>query len=90
MNLYVGNMSYEVSEDDLKALFAEYGEVESVNRIIDRQTGRSKGFAFVEMPSNSEADQAVKNLNGHDLKGRKLKVNQAKPKEKRRPFRPRY
>ncbi|MCA9735383.1 RNA-binding protein [candidate division KSB1 bacterium] len=90
MNLYVGNMSYEVSEDDLKALFAEYGEVESVNMIIDRQTGRSKGFAFVEMPSNSEADQAVKNLNGHDLKGRKLKVNQAKPKEKRRPFRPRY
>ncbi|KAA3620366.1 MAG: RNA-binding protein [Calditrichaeota bacterium] len=90
MNLYVGNLSYETSEEDLKALFDEFGEIESVNVIKDRQTGQSKGFAFVEMPSNSDADKAIKALNGQDLKGRNLKINQAKPREKRPQRRPRF
>ena len=90
MNLYVGNLAFEVSEDDLRAAFEEYGTIESVNLMMDRQSGRSKGFGFVEMPDNSEADAAIKGLNGLNLKGRNLKVNQAKPREKRPQRRPRY
>jgi RNA recognition motif-containing protein len=91
MNLYVGNLSYGVTEDDLKAAFSEFGEVESVNIITDRQSGQSKGFAFVEMPDNSEADKAIKALNGSELKGRGIKVNQAKPRGERSQMRrPRY
>ncbi|MBS3808670.1 MAG: RNA-binding protein [Desulfobacterales bacterium] len=79
MNIYVGNLSYNVSEDGLKDIFTEFGEVESAKIIADRYTGRSKGFGFVEMPSNSEADQAIKALNGKAVDGRSMKVNPADP-----------
>ena len=91
MNIYVGNLAYGVTEEDLQAEFATFGELASVNVIKDKFTGRSKGFGFVEMPSNSEADAAIKALNGKDLKGRNIKVNPAKPsgsggsRQKRRP-----
>ena len=81
MNIYVGDLSYDVTEDDLKAVFSEFGEVDSVNIIKDKFSGRSKGFGFVEMPNNSEADKAIAALNGTELKGRNLKVNQAKPRK---------
>ena len=89
MNMYVGNLSYSVTEDDLKALFSEFGEVESINIIKDKFSGRSKGFGFVEMPDNSEADKAIKALNGTNLKERDIKVNQAKPRSDRS-RKPRY
>jgi len=93
MNIYVGNLSYSVSENDLREAFSEFGKVESVNIITDKFSGQSKGFGFVEMPDDSEADQAIKAMNGRNLKGRDIKVNQAKPREdrpKRKPgFRPR-
>jgi len=79
MNIYVGNLSYSVNEDSLRSMFAEFGEIESVKMIMDRFTGRSKGFGFVEMPSNSEADQAIKALNGKFIEGRNIKVNPANP-----------
>ncbi len=81
MNIYVGDLSHDVTEDDLKAVFSEFGEVDSVNIIKDKFSGRSKGFGFVEMPNNSEADKAIEALNGTELKGRNLKVNQAKPRK---------
>lgn len=77
MKLYVGNLPYTVAEEDLRDMFAAYGEVSSVNLITDKFTGQSKGFGFVEMPSNSEADQAIKALNETAVKGRTIKVNQA-------------
>ena len=80
MNIYVGNLDYSVTDDDLREAFGEFGEIQSANVIKDKMSGRSKGFGFVEMPSNSEADQAIKALNGSDLKGRNIKVNQAKPR----------
>lgn len=88
MNIYVGNLSYNVTEDELRAMFMEFGELESVKIIMDKFTGKSKGFGFVEMPNNPEADQAIKSLNGKLIEGRNIKVNQAKPKAKRpkRPF----
>ncbi len=89
MNMYVGNLSYSVTEDDLKALFSEFGKVESVNIIKDKFSGRSKGFGFAEMPDNSEADKAIKALNGTNLKERDIKVNQAKPRSDRS-RKPRY
>lgn len=90
MNIYVGNLSYAVTEDDLRSIFAEFGEVNSVNIIKDRFSGQSKGFGFVEMPNNSEADKALKALNGSKLKNQSIKVNQAKPPSKRPQRRPRY
>jgi len=81
MNIYVGDLSYDVTEDDLKAVFSEFGEVDSVNIIKDKFSGRSKGFGFVEMPNNSEADKAIEALNGTELKGRNLKANQARPRK---------
>jgi RNA recognition motif-containing protein len=83
MNLYVGNLAYGVTEEELRNTFAPYGEVASVNLITDKFSGQSKGFAFVEMPSNSEADAAIKALNGTALNGRNLKVNQAQPRGSR-------
>ncbi len=83
MNLYVGNLAYGVTEDELRKAFATYGEVSSVNLITDKFSGQSKGFAFVEMPNNSEADTAIKGLNGTPLSGRNLKVNQAQPRGSR-------
>jgi RNA recognition motif-containing protein len=79
--LYVGNMSYDVDNSALEQLFAAHGTVESVNIISDRATGRSKGFGFVEMSSDEEAQAAMTALDGHDVGGRPLKVNEAKPKD---------
>jgi RNA recognition motif-containing protein len=90
MNIYVGNLAYSVTEDELRNAFSEFGEVSSVNLIIDRGTGQSKGFGFVEMSDNSEADEAIKALNGVPLNGRSIKVNQAKPREQRPARGPRY
>jgi RNA recognition motif-containing protein len=88
MNIYIGNLSYNTTEDTLKVLFAEYGEIESVKLIKDRFSGRPKGFAFIEMPSNSEADQAIKALNGNRLDGSLIKVKPADSGGKRRKKRP--
>jgi len=90
MNIYVGNLPYGVTEEELRAAFSEFGGVSSINMITDKFTGQPKGFAFLEMPNNSEADRAVKALNESVLKGRKLKVNQAKPRGERPSRRPRY
>lgn len=89
MNIYVGNLPFKLSESSLKDTFSEFGEVSSVNIITDRLSGRSKGFGFVEMPDDSEADAAIQALNGKDIDGRNIKVNQAKPRAERPP-RPRY
>ena len=78
MNIYVGNFSYETSEQELRDMFSEYGEVESVSVIQDRQTGRSRGFGFVTMPSDDEAQAAIDGLNEKEVNGRTLKVNKAK------------
>ena len=83
MNIYVGNLPYNVNEDELKELFSEFGEVATVNLIKDRFSGQSKGFGFIDMPSNSEADQAIKALNHSQLKGRDIKVNQAEQRSKK-------
>ncbi len=88
MNIYIGNLAYGVTEDELREAFSQFGEVTSVNVITDGQTGRSKGFAFVEMPNNSEADAAIKELNDKPLSGRPIRVNPAKPRGER-PQRPR-
>ena len=90
MNIYVGNLPYSVTEDELRDVFAEFGEVSSANVIMDRFSGQSKGFGFVEMPNNSEADEAIKALNESSLKGRDIKVNQAKPRGERPQRRSRY
>jgi len=80
MNIYVGNLSYEVTEADLKEAFEVFGEVDTVKVIKDNYTGRSKGFGFVEMPAKAEAQSAIEGLNGKDLKGRNLNVNEARPR----------
>lgn len=90
MKIYVGNLPYGVTEDDLVEAFSQYGQVSDVTIIKDKFSGQSKGFGFVEMPNNSEADQALKALNGSQFKGRNIKVNQAKPKSEGPPRRPRY
>ena len=84
--LYVGGLPYSTTEADLKELFSEHGTVESVRVITDRETGRSKGFGFVEMSSQEEAEAAIEKLNDSDLEGRTLVVNEAKPREKRGSF----
>jgi len=83
MNIYVGNLPYSVSEDDLKNAFGEFGEVASVSIITDKYSGRSKGFGFVEMSNDSEASEAISSLNESDLKGRNMRVNEAKPRTER-------
>jgi RNA recognition motif-containing protein len=80
MNIYVGNLPYSVTDADLRETFSPYGDVSSVQLISDKFTGESKGFGFVEMSNNSQADAAIKGLNGSNLKGRNITVNQAKPK----------
>jgi RNA recognition motif-containing protein len=82
-NLYVGNLSYETNEETLRTLFAEYGEIESVNLITDRYTGRSRGFAFVEMSTEQAAQEAMSGLNGKQVDEREIKVDKAKPRPKR-------
>lgn len=81
--LYVGNLAYETTEDELRTLFAQAGSVTSVALIKDRDTGRSKGFAFVEMSNQSEAQKAIQMFNGYSLSNRPLKVNAARPREER-------
>jgi len=83
MRLYVGNLGYNINEDALRKLFSKYGEVTSVSIITERETGQSKGFAFVEMPNTAQAKQAMLALNGSELDGRTIKVNEAKPQERR-------
>ncbi len=80
MKLYVGNLPYNTSEDDLRTLFSQYGNVESVAVITDRDTGRSKGFGFVEFPDDGEAKNAIQALSGQQYGGRALTVNEARPK----------
>ena len=82
-NLYVGNLSYDTTEDTLRTLFAEYGEIESVNLISDRYTGRSRGFAFVEMSTEQAAQEAMSGMNGKQVDEREIKVDKAKPKPAR-------
>lgn len=89
-NIYVGNLAYSVTSDDLRAVFAEYGEVSSANVIMDKFSGRSKGFGFVEMPDSSAASAAIEALNEQDLQGRNMRVNEARPREERPPRRNRY
>ena len=83
MNIYVGNRSYQASDDDLLEVFEAIGSVDSASIIFDRYSGRSKGFGFVEMPNDEEATRAIEELDGKELLGRPLKVNQARPREDR-------
>ena len=83
--LYVGNLPYNVTEDDLRGLFAQAGEVKEVALITDRATGRSKGFGFVEMTTQADAEKAIQLLNNHDMGGRPLMVSIARPREERGP-----
>lgn len=83
MNIYVGNLSRSVTEEALRGVFEEFGQVSSVRIIKDRFTGNPRGFAFVEMPSGDEAQDAINNLNGRDIEGRPVTVNEARPQEQR-------
>jgi RNA recognition motif-containing protein len=80
MNLYIGNLSYATKDNDLKALFEEIGEVSSAKIIMDRISGRSKGFGFVEMPNDDEARKAIENLNGYSFSNREITVSEARPR----------
>jgi cold-inducible RNA-binding protein len=84
MNIYVGNLSYEVNEEDLQEAFKAFGQVESAKIITDKYSGQSKGFGFVEMPSKAEGQSAIDGLNGKELKGRTLNVNEARPRSESR------
>ena len=90
MNIYVGNLSYEANEEDLRQAFDAYGQISSVRVITDRDSGRSKGFGFVEMPNDAEAQSAISGLNGTELQGRSLKVNEARPRTEGRGDRGRF
>lgn len=83
-NIYVGNLAYGATENDVRAAFEQFGVVSSVNIIMDRETGRSRGFAFVEMPNGDEARQAISELNLQEIAGRRVTVNEARPKPERR------
>jgi RNA recognition motif-containing protein len=85
IKLYVGNLSFQTSSNDLQELFAQAGTVESASVVEDRDTGRSRGFGFVEMSSKEEGQAAIAQFNGRDLNGRSLTVNEARPREDRRP-----
>lgn len=89
MNIYCGNLSFDATEDDVRGLFAAHGEVATVNLISDRDSGRPKGFGFVEMPQQEQAQAAIAGLNGKEFKGRALNVNEARPKTDR-PRRPKW
>ncbi|SHF80546.1 RNA recognition motif. (a.k.a. RRM, RBD, or RNP domain) [Microbulbifer donghaiensis] len=92
MNIYIGNLAYGVTSDDLNEAFAAFGEISRATVITDRETGRSKGFGFVEMPNDDEARKAIEEMNDKPLSGRNIRVNEAKPREDRgdRPRRPRF
>ena len=83
MNIYVGNLPWSVKDDELRALFAEFGDVSNANVIMDKFSGRSRGFGFVEMPNSNDAESAIKSLNEKEIGGRSLRVNEAKPREER-------
>ena len=83
MNIFVGNLAFTTSEDDVRQLFEPYGAVDKVSLITDRETGRAKGFGFVEMPDSRAAQSAIQGLHGKDLRGRALTVNKAKPRAPR-------
>jgi RNA recognition motif-containing protein len=83
MNIYVGNLLFDVTEDELKELFAPFGQVTEVRLIMDKFSGKSKGFGFIEMPTKEEAEKAIEALNGKDMKGRPMTINEAKPKTDR-------
>lgn len=83
MDIYVGNLPYSTTDDDLRGLFAAHGEVASARVVIDRMTGRSKGFGFVEMADRAQAQQAIDALNGYEVEGRKLRVNESQPRPPR-------
>ncbi len=83
MNLYVGNLLFDVSESDLRTAFEEFGEVTEVRLIMDKFSGKSKGFGFIEMPTKEEAEKAIEEMNGKEVMGRDIKVNVAKPKTDR-------
>ena len=83
MRIYVGNLSYSVTSEDLREVFGEYGEVASAEVVQDKFSGQSKGFGFVDIPDNSDADRAIKELNDQVYKGRKMTVNEAKPRAPR-------
>ena len=87
MNIYVGNLPYAVNRDGLRELFAPYGEVATARIVIDRDNNRSKGFGFVEMPDDAQAQAAIDALNGNEIGGRKAVVNEARPREERPPRR---
>jgi RNA recognition motif-containing protein len=84
MNIYAGNLSYEITEEDLRLAFEQFGAVESVNIIKDKFSGQSKGFGFVEMPARAEGQSAIDGLNGKEEKGRTLKVNEARSRSEKR------
>ena len=84
MNIYVSNLAFSATEDDVRQLFEPYGDVDTVNIITDRETGRSRGFGFVEMPNRRAAESAIQGLHGTALSGRALTVNEARPREPRR------
>jgi len=84
MNLYVGNLAYSMRDDDLNALFTDHGDVDSARVIMDRMSGRSKGFGFVEMSDEEAAKAAIEALNGTEIEGRNVVVNEARPREDRR------
>ena len=84
MNIYAGNLSYDTGDEELRGAFAAFGEVTSAKVIMDRETRRSKGFGFVEMSKDEEGKAAIEGLNGKDLGGRSLKVNEARPREEKR------
>ncbi len=81
MNIYVGNLNYNISEDELREVFEKYGEVTSSKIISDKYSGRSKGFGFIEMSNDNDANEAIENLDGTDVKGRDLKVNKARERK---------
>lgn len=83
MNIYVGNLSYRMSDKELEEVFAEFGAVKSAKVITDRETGRSKGFGFIEMETAEAGNQAIEALNGNECQGRTLRVNEARPREER-------
>ncbi len=83
MNIYVGNLSFDASEEDLQRLFSEFGNVSSVTIVRDRYSGQPRGFGFIEMPQRSEAQAAIQNLNGKELLGRSLNVSEARPRTDR-------
>ena len=85
MTIYVGNLSYEVTQEDLKQVFADYGTVKRINIPLDRETGNVRGFAFVDLAEESDEDKAIADLDGAEWMGRDMRVNKAKPRENRRP-----